>query len=88
MAEASYYYYEKVCRAMRAAIASYLLKYFYSFSAAKLNNIEINNNKLLLRDFYAMRVIMEIEMMKILNNCISGRLNNKYFPLNESSSLY
>ena len=66
--------YEKVRRTMRTAIVSYLLKYFYSFSAAELNNIEINNNKLLLRDFYAMRVIIEIAMMKILNNCISGRL--------------
>ena len=27
---------------------------------------------------------MEIAMMKILNNCISGRLNNNYFPLNEN----
>ena len=31
---------EKVRRTMRTAIVSYLLKYFYSFSAAELNNIE------------------------------------------------
>ena len=37
---ASYCYYEKVRRMMRTAIVSYLLKYFYSFSAAELNNIE------------------------------------------------
>ena len=37
---ASYCYYEKVRRTMRTAIVSYLLKYFYSFSAAELNNIE------------------------------------------------
>ena len=40
MAVASYYYYEKVRRMMRTTISSYLLKYFYSFSAAGLNNIE------------------------------------------------
>ena len=40
MAVVSYCYYEKVCRTMRTAVISYLLKYFYSFSAAELNNIE------------------------------------------------
>ena len=40
MAVASYGCYEKVCRTMRTAIVSYLLKYFYSFSVAELNNIE------------------------------------------------
>ena len=40
MAVASYCYYEKVRRTMRTAIVSYLLKYFYSFSAAELNNIK------------------------------------------------
>ena len=44
--------------------------------------------KFLLRNFHAKRVILEIATMKILNNCISGRLNNNYFPLNESSSHY
>ena len=34
----------------------------------------------LFRNFHAKRVIMEIAMMKILNNCIAGRLNNNYFP--------
>ena len=37
---ASYCYYEKVRRTMNTAIVSYLLKHFYSFSAAELNNIE------------------------------------------------
>ena len=37
---ASYCCYEKVPRTMRTTIVSYLLKYFYSFSAAELNNIE------------------------------------------------
>ena len=40
MAEASYCYYEKVRRTMRIAIVSFVLKYFYSFSAVELNNIE------------------------------------------------
>ena len=44
--------------------------------------------KVLFRNFHAKRVIMEIAMMKILNNGISGRLNSNYFSLNESSSLY
>ena len=84
MAVASRRYYEKMQRTMRTAIVSYLLKYFYSFSAAELNNFESED----FRNFHAKRMIMEIAMMKILNNCISGRLNNNYFPLNESSSLY
>ena len=40
MAMASNCYYEKVHRTMRTAIILYLLKYFHSFSAAELNNIE------------------------------------------------
>ena len=40
MAVASYCYYEKVRRTIGTAIVSYLLKYFYSFSAAELNNTE------------------------------------------------
>ena len=39
MVVASYCYYKKVRRTMRTAIVSYQ-KYFYSFSAAELNNIE------------------------------------------------
>ena len=40
MAVASYCYYEKVRRTMRTAIVSQLLKFFYSFSTAELNNVE------------------------------------------------
>ena len=40
MAVASYYYYEKILRTMRTGIVSYLRKCFCSFSAAKLNNIQ------------------------------------------------
>ena len=43
MAVASYCYYQKVRRTMRTAIVSYLLKYFVSFSATELNNIESEN---------------------------------------------
>ena len=42
--------------------------------------------RFLLRNFYTKRVIFEIAMMKIINNCIADSLN--YFRLNESSSLY
>ena len=44
--------------------------------------------KILLRSFHTKRVIMEMAMMEIINNCITVRLNNNYFYLNESSSLY
>ena len=50
MTVASYCYYEKVRRTMRTAIASYLLKYFYSFSAAELNNIE-SEDKVFAQEF-------------------------------------
>ena len=83
---ASYRYYEKAHRTMKTATASYLLKHFYYFSAAEPNNIL--SQSFCSGAFIVMRVIMEIAMMKILNNCISGWLNNNYFPLNESSSLY
>ena len=44
--------------------------------------------KFLFGNFHAKRVILEIAMMNSFNNCITGSLNNNYFPLNESSSLY
>ena len=84
---ASCCYFEKVRRTKRTAVVSYLLKYFDSFSVGELNNIE-SDNKVLLRNVNMKRVIMETSMIKILNNYVSGRLNNKYFPLNEGSSLY
>ena len=40
MTVASYCYYEKVRKTMHTASVSYFLQYFYSFSAAELNNIE------------------------------------------------
>ena len=44
MAVASYCYYKKVRSTMRTAILSCLLKYFYSFWAAELNNIECEDD--------------------------------------------
>ena len=44
MAAASYCYYEKMCR------TNALLKYFYSFSAAELNNIE-NEDEVFAQEF-------------------------------------
>ena len=40
MTVAFYCYYEKVRRTMCTSTVSYLLKYFYSFSAVELNSIE------------------------------------------------
>ena len=40
MAAASYCYYKTMRRTMHTAVVSYLLNYFYSFSAAEVNNIE------------------------------------------------
>ena len=56
-----------------------LLKYFYSFAEAELNNIE-SKDKCLLMNFHTKKVIMEITMMKIFNNSVAGRLNSNYFP--------
>ena len=50
MTVTSYWYYEKVGRTMRTAITSYLLKYLYSFSAAKLNDIE-SEDKVVAQEF-------------------------------------
>ena len=85
MAVAFYCYYEKVRRTTRTAIVSYLIKYFCSFFRKSWIILRVRT-KFLLKNFHTKRVIMEIAMMKIFNNCISGRLNNNYFTLNESSS--
>ena len=50
MTVTSYCYYGKVRRTMRTAIVQYLLKYFYSFSAAELNNIE-HDDKAFVQEF-------------------------------------
>ena len=69
---------------MRTAIISYLLEYFYPFSAAELNNIESEDE---IQKFsfeesdYGDSDDEDIEPLYIL-------LNNRYFPLNESSSHY
>ena len=73
---------------MRSAIVSYLLEYFYSFSAAELNNIE-NEDEVFAQEFaYKKSDYGDSDDEDIFNNCISGTLNNNYFPSNESSSLY
>ena len=73
---ASYCYYEKVRRTIGTAIVSYLLKYFYSFSAAELNNIE-SGDKIFTEEFsYQGSDYGDSDDEKIFNNCISGRLNN------------
>ena len=70
MAVASYCNYEKVRRTMRAAIISYLLKYFYSFSAAELDNIK-SENEVFVQEFsceesdYGDRVDEDIEQLYI-----------------------
>ena len=63
------------------------LKYFYSFQLQSWIIWRVRT-KFLLRNFHAKRVIFEIAMMNIFNNCIAGSLSNNYFPLNESPSLY
>ena len=54
------------------------LKCFYSFLTAELNNIE-SEDEVLLRNFYVKRVLFEIAMMNIFNNCIAGSLSNNCF---------
>ena len=77
---ASYCYYEKWRR------TNALLKYFYSFSAAELNNIE-SEDEVFVQEFSCEESDYGDSDVKMLNNCISGRLNNNYFLLNESSIL-
>ena len=83
MAEASNCYYKKVCKTMCTRIPSCLIKYFYFFKLQRSIILRVRMT-FLLRNFHAKRVIMEIAIMKILNNCISGRLNNNYFPFHEN----
>ena len=66
-----------------------LLKTFYSFSTAELNNIE-SEDEVFAQKFSCRereRAIFEMAMMNIFNNCIAGSLSNNHFPLNESPSL-
>ena len=79
---------EKVRRTMRIAVVSCFLKHFCSFLQLQSWIISRLRTKFFLRNFNTMRVVMEIAMVKIFNKCIAERLNNNYFPINESSSLY
>ena len=75
-------YYEKVCRMNACSLSIFILFQLQSWIILRVRTTY------LLRNFHMNRVIMEIAMMKIVNNCIVGRLNKNHFPLNESSSLY
>ena len=79
---ASYCYYEKGCRTNARSLSIFILFQLQSWIILRVRT------KFLLRNFHAKRVIFEIAMMNIFNNCIAGSLSNNYFPLNESPSLY
>ena len=87
MAVASYCYYKKVRRTMPPAIVSYLLKYLYSFSAAELNNIEREDEVFALEFSWEESDYVDSDDEDIKQLYI-WQVNNKYFPLHESSSLY
>ena len=72
---------------MRTAIVSYLLKYFVSFSATELNNIE-SEDEVSAQEFSYEESNYGDSNDSNDSNCIASRLNNNYFPLSESSSLY
>ena len=61
---ASYCYYEKGCR------TNALLKYFYSFSTAELNNIE-GEGEVFAQEF-------SCKESDFWDNCVAGSLSNKY----------
>ena len=68
-----------------------LFQYFYSFYYFYFYTFILfieSEMSLLIRNFHTKRVIFEIAMMKIFNNCIAGSLKNNYFCLNECSNLY
>ena len=79
---ASYCYYEKGRRTNARSLTIFILFQLQSWIILRVRMM------FFLRNFHAKRVIFEIAMMNIFNNCIAGSLNNNYFPLNESFSLY
>ena len=79
---ASYCYYEKGRRTNARSLSIFILFQLQSWIILRVRTM------FLLRNYHAKRLIFEIAMMNIFNNCIAGSLNNNYFPLNESSSLY
>ena len=70
------------CNCIHTSLSIFILFQLQSWIILKVRT------EFLFKNFHVKRVIMEIAMMNILNNCISGRWNNNYFPLNESSSLH
>ena len=74
--------YEKVCTTNACSLSIFIPFQLQSWIILRVWT------KFLVRNFYTKRVIMEIAMMKIFNNCMAGRLINRYFQLNKNSSLY
>ena len=79
---ASYSYYEKGRRTNARSLSIFTLFQLQSWIILRVRTM------FLLRNFHAKRVIFEIAMRNMFNNCTVGSLNNNYFRLNESSSLY
>ena len=74
---ASYCYYEKGRRTNARSLTIFILFQLQSWIILRVRMM------FFLRNFHAKRVIFEIAMMNIFNNCITGSLNSNYFPLNE-----
>ena len=82
MGVASYCYYEKGRWTNAPSLSIFILFQQQSWIISRVRA------KFLLGNFHVKSVIFEIAMMNIFNNCIAGSLNNNYFPLNESPSIY
>ena len=87
MAVASYFYYEMVRRTIHTAIVSYLLKYFYSFSAADLNNTE-SADEVFAQEFSCKESDYEDSDDEDIEQLYIWQVKYKYFLLNEITSLY
>ena len=62
------------CNCIHTSLSIFILFQLQSWIILKVRT------EFLFKNFHVKRVIMEIAMMNILNNCISGRWNNNYFP--------
>ena len=74
---ASYCYFEKGCRTNARSLSFSILFQLQSWIVLRVRT------KFFLRNFHVKRVVFEIAVMNIFNNCIAGCSNNNYFPLNE-----
>ena len=70
---ASCCYYEKVRRTNARFLSIFILFQLQSWIMLRVGT------KFFLRNFHAKRVIFEIVMINIFNNCIAGILNKNYF---------